>query len=118
MVGATEFEPATTCTPSGVTARAEGGEDSQALGNIRDGDPARSSASPNFAERRGKFAAGLLLALGGPDCLLTVADVASMLRLSKSSVYKLVADGKLAHVRIGNAIRFIPSQIRVIRTHS
>jgi excisionase family DNA binding protein len=48
----------------------------------------------------------LLLALGDADCLLTVADVARALRLSKATVYKLVAEGKLPHVRIGNQIRF------------
>jgi excisionase family DNA binding protein len=53
----------------------------------------------------------LLLALGGADCLLTVADVARALRLSKATVYKLVAEGKLPHVRIGNAIRFVPGRV-------
>jgi excisionase family DNA binding protein len=48
----------------------------------------------------------LLLALGGSDCLLGVADAARRLRVSRATVYKLVADGKLAHVRIGNSIRF------------
>jgi excisionase family DNA binding protein len=51
----------------------------------------------------------LLLALGDVDCLLTVADVAHRLRLSKASVYALVADGKLPHLRIGNQIRFLSS---------
>jgi excisionase family DNA binding protein len=41
--------------------------------------------------------------------LLTVAQVARTLRLSKASVYKLVAERKLPHVRIGNAIRFLPN---------
>jgi excisionase family DNA binding protein len=50
----------------------------------------------------------LLLALGDGDCLLTVADVARRLRLSRATVYKLVAEGRLAHVRIGNSIRFPP----------
>jgi excisionase family DNA binding protein len=49
----------------------------------------------------------LLLALGDADCLLTVADVARRLRVSKASVYKLVANGQLPHVRIGNQIRFV-----------
>jgi excisionase family DNA binding protein len=48
----------------------------------------------------------LLLALGGADCLLTVAEVARRLRVSRATVYKLVAEGKLEHVRIGNSIRF------------
>jgi len=78
----------------------------QALGSARDIDPGRSSASPDFTGLHGKFAAGLLLALGGADCLLTVADVARKLRVSRATVYKLVADGRLAHVRIGNRIRF------------
>jgi excisionase family DNA binding protein len=54
----------------------------------------------------------LLLALGGADCLLTVAEVAQVLRLSKASVYKRVAEGKLPHVRIGNQIRFVPAALR------
>jgi excisionase family DNA binding protein len=53
----------------------------------------------------------LLLAVGDADCLLTVADVARRLRLSRATVYQLVAEGKLSHVRIGNAIRFVPSEI-------
>lgn len=40
--------------------------------------------------------------------MLTVTDVARMLRLSKASVYKLVAGRRLPHVRIGNRIRFVP----------
>ncbi len=42
------------------------------------------------------------------DCLLTVVEVARRLRVSKATVYKLVSEGKLAHVRIGNSIRFPP----------
>jgi excisionase family DNA binding protein len=51
----------------------------------------------------------LLLALGDADCLLTVAEMARRLRMSKATVYKLVAEGKLPHVRVGNAIRFLES---------
>jgi excisionase family DNA binding protein len=47
--------------------------------------------------------------------LLTVVDVARLLRLSKASVYKLVAQRKLPHLRIGNAIRFVPSTFAPIR---
>ena len=111
MVGATGFEPATTCTPSAITERAEGGETSQGLGKTRDESPRESGASPDFAAFRGNSAARLLLALGSADCLLTVADVARMLRLSKASVYKLVADGDLPHVRVGNRIRFVPAAL-------
>ncbi len=44
--------------------------------------------------------------------MLTVADVARRLRVSKASVYKLVAEGKLPHVRVANRIRFVPQQFR------
>jgi len=109
--GATGFEPATTCTSSAVTNCARGGETSQPLGNTRAGDPAGSNDSPEVAAFRGNFAATLLLALGDVDCLLTVADLARMLRLSKATVYKLVAEGKMLHVRMGNAIRFVTGQV-------
>ena len=42
--------------------------------------------------------------------MLTVADVARMLRVSKATVYKLVTEGTLPHVRVGNAIRFVPKR--------
>jgi excisionase family DNA binding protein len=40
--------------------------------------------------------------------MLTVAEAAQRLRVSRATVYKLVAEGRLAHVRIGNQIRFQP----------
>ncbi len=42
----------------------------------------------------------LLLALGGADCLLTLADVARIPAAVKASVYKFVAEGKVAHVAV------------------
>jgi len=39
------------------------------------------------------------------DRLLTVREVAAFLRVSTRTVYTLCDDGKLAHVRIANAIR-------------
>ena len=43
--------------------------------------------------------------------MLTVAEAARRLRVSRATVYKLVAEGRLAHVRIGNQIRFLPEAI-------
>jgi excisionase family DNA binding protein len=50
--------------------------------------------------------------------MLTVAEAASLLRVSRATVYKLVAEGRLPHVRIGNQIRFLRSspQLCVNRT--
>jgi excisionase family DNA binding protein len=39
------------------------------------------------------------------DRLLTVREVAVRLGVCTSTVYKLCAEGKLAHVRLANAIR-------------
>ena len=41
-----------------------------------------------------------------PEKLLCVDDVASVLGVSAATVYKLCKAGQLAHVRVGNAIRF------------
>jgi len=43
--------------------------------------------------------------------MLTVAEAARRLRVSRATVYRLVADGRLAHVRIGNQIRFLPGSL-------
>ena len=48
----------------------------------------------------------LRLAQNGAERLLTVQDVAALLRLSTATVYKLVDRGELAHLRVLNAIRF------------
>jgi excisionase family DNA binding protein len=39
--------------------------------------------------------------------LLTVREVAKLLNVATSTVYKLCAEGKLAHVRVSNAIRIL-----------
>jgi excisionase family DNA binding protein len=40
--------------------------------------------------------------------LLSVKEAAARLGVSTSTVYKLCAEGKLAHVRVSNAIRIAP----------
>ena len=46
--------------------------------------------------------------LGSEGGELTVAEVARRLRVSRATVYKFVADGRLPHVRVGNSIRLLP----------
>ncbi len=53
---------------------------------------------------------------GGPAAairarFLTVREVAKLLNVATSTVYKLCAEGKLAHVRVSNAIRVHPSAV-------
>jgi excisionase family DNA binding protein len=42
---------------------------------------------------------------GGGDTFLTVAEVASMMRVSKMTVYRLVHGGELAAVQVGRSFR-------------
>lgn len=44
--------------------------------------------------------------------LLTVTEVAKLIKMSKSSVYKHVEQNKLPHVKIGVNLRFLESQIK------
>jgi excisionase family DNA binding protein len=45
--------------------------------------------------------------------LLTVEQVADLLKISKVSVYRMAKVGRLKAVRIGSAVRFRPSEIGV-----
>jgi len=53
--------------------------------------------------------AGFLLSFAAP--LLTVREVAALLRVSTRTVYAMCAHGRLAHVRVMNAIRIDPAAI-------
>lgn len=44
--------------------------------------------------------------------LLTVADAATYLAVSRRQVYLLIERGELRHVRVGERIRFIPAELR------
>jgi excisionase family DNA binding protein len=44
-----------------------------------------------------------------PERLLTVAEVATFLGVSRATIYALVERGDLAHVRVTNAIRIRPA---------
>ena len=43
--------------------------------------------------------------------LLSVRQVASRLGVSTSTIYKLCSEGRLAHVRVANAIRVAPEDL-------
>ena len=48
---------------------------------------------------------------GGKGHLLSVRAVAGRLSLSTATVYKLLAQGKLPHVRVSNAVRIHPEDL-------
>ena len=47
----------------------------------------------------------------GEEALLTVRDVAARLRVCTATVYRLVGEGRLAHVRVLNAVRVAPRDL-------
>jgi excisionase family DNA binding protein len=49
---------------------------------------------------------------GGLDPLLTVSEVAKILRLSVRSVRRLIAENQLRVFRIGRAVRIWPEDLR------
>jgi excisionase family DNA binding protein len=48
---------------------------------------------------------------GGAGALLTVRDVAAQLGVCTATVYQLVGEGQLPHVRVLNAIRVAPRDL-------
>jgi excisionase family DNA binding protein len=75
---------------------------------------------PPVAPLRQVFAAPLLQGsrrLGvvageqGAGALLTVRDVAAQLGVCTATVYRLVGEGQLPHVRVLNAIRVAPNDL-------
>jgi excisionase family DNA binding protein len=64
--------------------------------------------------RRPKSGTYAIFSATRPDDLLTVADVASRLRVSTKTVRRLIARGDLRVVRIGRAIRVRPEELKKV----
>ena len=43
--------------------------------------------------------------------ILTVAEIADLLKVSKKTIYKLASHGKIPHKKIGNKIRFLLPEV-------
>jgi excisionase family DNA binding protein len=54
----------------------------------------------------------------GLEALLTVREVATLLRVSTATIYALAARQELPHVRVSNALRFRPEDVRAFRDGS
>jgi len=79
-------------------------------------DSSHSSSSQPLATETKNFAALVLhdsngRAVPGFEPLLTVKEVAAILRVCRDTVYRLCATGKLPHFRILNAIRVTPGDL-------
>jgi excisionase family DNA binding protein len=49
---------------------------------------------------------------GGAEHLLLVREVAERLRVSTATIYKLIDTGALPHLRVSNAIRVVPADVK------
>jgi excisionase family DNA binding protein len=128
MVGATGFEPATTCTPIESVDRPGGGSALQLPVKNQDCASRAFQPSQGLAPFSQNFAASLLLRqtssateaapVADSERLLTVKEVAKRLQVCNATVYKLCEKGELAHVRILNSIRITPADLfDLIRSH-
>src|SRR5438128_12094301 len=110
MVGATGFEPATTCTPTDAQDRPGFTNDHQACATTQDASGTAVQRSQGTGTLRRNFAANLLPPNlheldGGSERLLTVREVAAQVGVCTATVYKWAAVGVLPHIRILNVIR-------------
>ena len=71
-------------------------------------------ADPPSTPVRTPFVTRLLPDSAPPDRLLTVRDVARALSVSTATVYRLVHEGQLPHVRVLNAIRLRSDDLRAL----
>jgi excisionase family DNA binding protein len=44
--------------------------------------------------------------------LMTAREVAEVTRLARSTIYMLVCQGRIPHLKLGEAVRFRPSDVR------
>ncbi len=112
LAGSTGLEP----VASGVTVSETGlagiGRSLQPVAIAQGGGDLESSDSPGFgAFSRPRVTPGLqsqIVKSIPSERLLSVRQEASRLGVSTSIIYKLCSEGRLAHVRVANAIRFVP----------
>src|SRR5260370_34560957 len=121
MVGATGFEPATTCTPIEAVDRPSLSSPLQLPVTSENPGSRAFQTSQGLASFSKNFAASLLLRqtssatepvpVADSVRLLTVKEIAKLLRVCDATVYRLCEKGELAHLRILNSIRIAPASL-------
>ena len=114
-------EPMACGSPVQGSGLGEGGNTSQVVANTGVGASAVSPKWEDLAGFRRPF--GIPLVSNSPGlpsvetysahALLSVREVASRLRVTPSTIYKLCNEGKLAHCRVSNALRVVEESVAV-----
>jgi excisionase family DNA binding protein len=114
-VGAAGFEPTTLGFGGEARGLSGGRNDAQPVGIIGAESTRQSDVHLGLADSRKEFAAHLLPASRMPSgdtspllqvsSLMTVRQVARVLRVCTATVYRLCERGDLPHVRVSNAVR-------------
>src|SRR5262245_60444602 len=120
MAGCTGLEP----VASGVTGSEEGvavaGKTSQPSGTTGIQSVGNSQLLSPLARVWTPRVTPELQSAGSPppgwSRLLSVREVATLLEVCTSTIYKLCAEGKLQHVRVSNAIRISEAVLRSYST--
>ena len=121
MAGCRGLEPLASAVTVQGSGLGGGGNTSQVAANTGVG---ASAVSPNWEHLAGfRRPFGIPLVSNSPDlptveahsayALLSVREVASRLRVTPSTIYKLCGEGKLAYCRVSNAIRVAEESIAV-----
>ena len=87
------------------------GEISQPFANPEEVDPADGTRLPGFGGSSRKFGTSLVQRTLGQSerRYLSVREVAAALGVSRATIYRLVEEGRMSHVRVSSAIR-IPAE--------
>jgi len=115
VAGATGFEPAVFAF--GVESERFPDDPRESLDVVfpRKSDPAHSLPSRSIPAEHGNFGApvvhGKAASRRVKSYLLTVREVASLLRVGRARVYSLCERGQLAHIRIGASIRIHRAEV-------
>ena len=116
----TGFEPATFALARRPGQVAKTSQDSQAVPNSRNSSGRSAAAASSTVPRTPAIASGAkdfsTPFLPDSGVLLTVKEVARILRVSTASVYKLCGEGRLPHARVLNAIRIAPADLQAFIT--
>jgi excisionase family DNA binding protein len=118
VAGATGFEPVAFGFGVEFEQFPADPRESLSVVSARESDPARSLPSLSILGDHGNFGAPVVHGNAAPRgvklYLLTVREVASLLHVSRATVYSLCERGHLAYTRVGASIRIHHADVELL----